>query len=81
MSLNASNTANTALLVSTTTGALATINEHAVVIGLSLSAISVIVGVFFHIYNIKLRKEQATRDIERIRADILKEIREEKDNN
>ena len=79
MSHNASQTANNALIVSTTTGAstLALINDYAVVIGLSLSLISVIVGLFFHIYNVKLRKEQIAKDKANLREEIIEEIRKE----
>jgi len=79
MSHNASQTANNALIVSTTTGAstLALINDYAVVIGLSFSLISVVVGIFFHIYNIKLKKEQISKDKEKLREEIIEEIRKE----
>ena len=85
---HASSTANNALVVSTTTATATTagativtaINEYAVVIGLGLSLVSVLIGLFFHIYNIRWKKQHAEKqhelEKEKIREEVLKELSE-----
>ena len=79
---------NNALIVSTTTGAsmtgasmIASINENAVIIGLSLSATGILIGLFFHIYTWLWRKRQEKIQMaefrEAVRAEILAEMKGE----
>ena len=89
MTHSASHTANNALLVSTTTAGATTasaslvssINEYAVIIGLGLSVFSVLIGLFFHIYGIQLKKRQFKMKLEvdkqALREEIIKEIEQE----
>ena len=89
MTHSASHTANNALLVSTTTAGattagaslVSTVNEYAVIIGLGLSVFSVLIGLFFHIYGVILKKRQfesdRKSDKEALRAEIIEEIRQE----
>jgi len=61
--------------VAEATGLIGTINEYAVVIGLSISLLSLFVGLYFHRETVKWREKKSAEDIEKLRADILEELR------
>jgi Pyruvate/2-oxoacid:ferredoxin oxidoreductase gamma subunit len=57
------------------------INEYAVIIGLGLSLFSIMIGIFFHIYGVRLKQRQfkarMQADREAIRKEIIEEIAQE----
>lgn len=82
MSEGSPSAGNAALTVSGTTGVVTTvstttqwINENAIVIGLSISALSLIVGLMFQISTILWRRRQETQDREALRREIIEELR------
>ena len=66
---------NVSLGVSMGGGVVATINEYAVVIGLTISLLSLSVGLYFHIQTIKWRKQQSAETLDKLRADIIEELK------
>lgn len=81
MATGSHDASNVALTVSgatgvvTATGIVGTINEYATVIGLSLSAVSIIVALIFNYRTDKWRREQTTKDREALRNEIIDELK------
>ncbi len=78
------NAGNAALTVSGTTGVMTTVsgasqwvNENAVVIGLSISVLSLLVGLMFQISTVRWRARQETQDREALRREILAELKKD----
>ncbi len=69
-----SGAANAALGVSMGGGIVATINEYAVLIGLGLSLLSLIIGLYFHIQTVRWRKQQDEKDRDDLREELMCEI-------
>ncbi len=46
-----------------TSGLIGWVNEYAVVIGLGISLLSLLIGLYFHIQTVKWRKEQTDQKI------------------
>lgn len=65
---------NVALGASMGGGMIATVNEYAIIIGLTLSLVSLVIGVYFHIQTIKWRKKQDARDRKILRDEIIQEL-------
>ncbi len=65
-----SNAGNAALFVSGTGGVVTAINEYAVIIGLSLTLVSIIIGLIFHIRADIWRKRESAEN----RAELTREI-------
>ena len=75
MNADASSSAgNAALVVSGTGGMVAAINEYAVVIGLALSALSIVIGLIFHIRADRWRTKSAAQSKEEMKREILNEL-------
>ena len=73
---------NAALTASGATGVVTTVssatqwvNENAVVIGLSISALSLVIGLVFQISTIRWRARQEAQDREALRKEILEELK------
>ena len=76
------NAGNAALTVSGTTGVMTTVsgasqwvNENAVVIGLSISVLSLLVGLMFQISTVRWRSRQEAQNREELRREIIEELR------
>lgn len=73
-----SNVGNVALVVSGTGGIVAAVNEYAVVIGLSLSAISIIVGIIFHIRAERWRRQDSKENRAALTREIIEQLQRDK---
>lgn len=74
MRVDTSNTAgNAALAVSSAGGIVTAINEYAVIIGLSLTLVSIVIGLVFHIRADRWRRRSA-KNREELKRDILQEL-------
>lgn len=79
------NASNVALTVSgttgvaTATGLIGVVNEYATIIGLVLSLTSICMALFFHFRTAKWRKHQDAQDRKALRAEIIKELKEDQD--
>ena len=75
MSGDTSNSAgNAALAVSSAGGIVTAINEYAVIIGLSLTLVSIVIGLIFHIRADRWRKQSSAKNREELKREIIKEL-------
>lgn len=70
-----SSVGNVGLVGSGAGGIIVAINEYAVVIGLSLTLISIIIGLIFHIRADRWRKKQAEENRAELKREILEELK------
>jgi choline-glycine betaine transporter len=75
-----SNIGNGALLTSGAGGIVTAINEYSIIIGLSLTLISIIIGLIFHIRADRWRKQESARNRAELTREIMKELEKEKSN-
>ncbi len=79
------NASNVALTVSATTGAVTAtgwvgvVNDYSAVIGLFLSAFSILVALFFHYKTAKWRRHQDAIDRKALRDEIIAELSQAND--
>ena len=70
----------TGAAITGTSGVISAINEYAVVIGLSLSLISIIIGIIFHIHAYLWRNQDSAENRAKLTREIIKELEKEKNN-
>lgn len=75
---SSSSVGNVALIASGTGGIVAAINEYAVVIGLTLTLISVIIGLVFHIRADIWRRQESERFREELKRQIIADLAQER---
>jgi uncharacterized membrane protein YgaE (UPF0421/DUF939 family) len=68
--------ANVTMGASVSGGLIATVNDYAVVISLSLTLIGIMIGVVFHVLALKDRRERLRLDKESIRKEAIREFKE-----
>jgi hypothetical protein len=73
-----SNVGNAALVVSGTGGIVAAVNDYAVVIGLALSAVSIIIGLIFHIRADRWRRQEALENRAALTREIIEQLQRDK---
>lgn len=82
MSDGSTNAGNVALTVSTTTGVgmgvMSSVNEYAVLIGMSISVLSILIGLYFQIRTVMWRNKLDAKERAELRAEILKELNDHK---
>lgn len=69
-----SSVGNAGLLGSGAGGIIVAINEYAVVIGLTLTLVSIIIGLVFHIRADRWRRKQSAQNRAELKREILEEL-------
>lgn len=72
---------NATMGISASAGLIATVNNYAVFISLSLTVVGLLIGLVFHLLALKDRRKRMNQDRDSLKAEILKEIIEQSNSN
>jgi len=70
---NATNAANATIVLSGGQMIIATVNEYATIISLTIGLIGLLTGLFFHIIAVIDRRKKTNEDINKIKSEAVKE--------
>ena len=76
---SSSSVGNVALVVSGTGGVVAAVNEYAVIIGLTLTFISIVIGLVFHVRADRWRRQESAEYRAELTRQILQEVQQSQD--
>ena len=80
MSVNTSSSVgNVALIASGTGGVVAAVNEYAVIIGLTFTFISIVIGLVFHVRADRWRKQESAVYREALTRQIMQELQQDRE--
>lgn len=70
---NATSAANATIVLSSGGMIVATVNEYATIISLTIGALGLLTGLFFHVMTWRDRKRKEKEDVEKIKREAVEE--------